>query len=127
MKSMSKLRLLAALPALGLMAGAASAQVPDASTGIGSLAIAATENLGSFVALIMIGAFLGGLFFAVSAMLKMKDAKENPRDNAPGTIALNWVAAVFLIFLGGGIAMMQGTLGVDGTALEGQQTVTYGD
>lgn len=121
MKSMSKLRLLAALPALALMAGAAHAQ----ATGIGGLAETARDSLIPFVSLIMIGAFLGGLFFAVSAMLKMKDAKENPRDNAPGTIALHWVAAIFLIFMGGGILMLQETLGVGDDDLGGAPTVTY--
>lgn len=120
MKSMSKLRLLAALPALALMAGAAHAQ-----TGIGGLATTARDSLIPFVSLIMIGAFLGGLFFAVSAMLKMKDAKENPRDNSAGTIALHWVAAIFLIFLGGGILMLQETLGVGSDSVGGAPTVTY--
>ena len=113
-------RAAASATALALMATAASAQ------GIGDMATSITTNLGPFLGLIMIAAFLGGIFFAVQAVLKMKDAKENPRDNPPGTIALNWFAAVFLAFLGGAIAMMQSTLGVGNTVLGGQQTVTYG-
>lgn len=122
MKRMSQSRLmLAALPILALTAGAASAQ----DGGLAGLFTSVTTNLRPAINMIMIAAFLGGVFFAISAMLKMKDAKENPRDNSAGTITLNWVAAIFLIFLGGGIAMMRETLGVDANALTGSQTVTY--
>lgn len=113
-------RVAASATVLVLMANTASAQ------GIGDMATSIRTNLAPFLSLIMIAAFLGGIFFAVQAVLKMKDAKENPRDNSPGTIALNWFAAVFLAFLGGAIAMMQSTMGVGNTVLGGQQTVTYG-
>lgn len=115
-------RIAASVTALTLMSGAAFAQ----NNGIGGMATSITTNLRPFMGLIMIAAFLGGVFFAVQAVLKMKDAKENPRDNPPSTIALNWFAAIFLAFLGGAIAMMQNTLGVGNTVLGGQQTVTYG-
>lgn len=114
-------RAAASATALALMATTASAQ-----DGIGGMATSIEENLRPFLSLIMIAAFLGGIFFAVQAILKMKDAKENPRDNPPGTIALNWFAAIFLAFLGGGIVMIQSTLGVGNQILGGQQSVTYG-
>ncbi len=111
---------MAAVPALVMTATMASAQ------GLGDLAGAVTENAAPFIDMIMILAFIGGVFFAISAMLKMKDAKENPRDNSTGTIALNWVAAIFLIFLGSGILMVRDSLGLDDTDLGANQSVTYG-
>lgn len=114
--------LFAALP---LVIASASASHAATATGIGSIADSVNSNVQAFVPLIVILAFLGGLFFAVSAILKMKDAKENPRDNPPGTIALNWAAAVFLIGLGSIIGLMSNTFGVDETPLTGSQTVTY--
>ena len=121
MKRTSQFRLMlaAALPVLALTAGTANAQ------GLSGLFTSVTTNLGPAINMIMIAAFLGGVFFAISAMLKMKDAKENPRDNSAGTITLNWITAIFLMFLGGGIAMMRETLGVGATSLAGNQTVTY--
>lgn len=110
---------LSVLPFVAMTAGAAHA-------GIGDLADTVTDNLGPFVDMIMIAAFIGGILFAVQAVLKMKDAKENPRDNSAGTITLHWVAAIFLIFLGGGIFMIQDTLGVADSNISGDQSVTYG-
>lgn len=124
MKKMNSLRLaLAAVPALAVMTGMAQAQT--APSGIGDVFSSITTNLGPAIPMIMIAAFLGGLFFVTQAVLKMKDAKENPRDNSTGSIVLNWVAGIFLIFMGGAILMMQGTLGGISGNVGGTPTVTY--
>lgn len=122
---MMKTKLMKAGTALTLLFVSAQAAMAQQGAGIGGVASTLTTQLRNVVPLIVIAAFLLGLFFAVQAFMKLKAHKEDPRENPMGSIMLNAAAATFLIFLGGAITITQGTFGVGSTTVGGGQSVTY--
>lgn len=122
-----KRNILKTLSAAAMMLGVATTSaMAQATGGIGQMADTVRGNLGPVLALIMIAAFVGGVFFVISGILKLKNAKEDPRENNPTTITQSFVAGLLLIFLGGAILAFQSTIGLGNTNLGGDQSVTYG-
>ncbi|PJE17822.1 MULTISPECIES: hypothetical protein [Legionella] len=68
-----------------------------ASTSLGTMASSITSSFTSVAKLITAGSYLAGLGFAVSAILKFKQHKDNPTQITIGTpIALVFIAAALL-------------------------------
>ena len=106
-------RLMMWVGCVNLMAIAGTAM---ASTSLGSMASSITSSFTSLAKLITAGSYLAGLGFAISAILKFKQHKDNPTQITVGTpIALVFIAAA-LLFLPSILGVTGQTMfGVSGT------------
>lgn len=67
--------------------------------GIGAVASQITTNFGAITSLVTGGSYIAGLAFAVGAIMKFKQHKDNPTQIPIGTpIALLFIAAALLFF-----------------------------
>ena len=58
-------------------------------------------------------AFLGGLWFFIQGWIKLKNHKEDPRDNSMAAIVMHIVGGGALMFISGMATVFSDTLGVD--------------
>lgn len=90
------------------------AEVWAASSGIGGIAANVTSNLSNIAKLITAGSYVAGMAFAVGAIAKFKQHKENPQQmplSTPIVLLFIGIALIFIpaIFKSGGGTLFGGS------------------
>lgn len=102
-----------------------SGQALAADETLGSMASQITQSFASVSKLITAGAYVAGLGFAVSAILKFKAHKDNPQQTAIGVpIGLTFVAAA-LLFLPSMLGITGATLFSGGGKVGGPTGIVF--
>lgn len=94
------------------LAGLTVVEPSFAAQTIGTIAANVTESFGNLAKLITAAAYIAGLGFAVGAVLKFKQHKDNPTQIPIGT-------PIALIFIAAALVFMPSILGVTGATLFG--------
>ena len=82
-----------------MLSGMISNVALASSSGVGSVAASVTSNFSDITNLITGGSYIAGLGFAIGAIMKFKQHKDNPTQVPVGTpIALLFIAASLLFF-----------------------------
>ncbi|MCA0402781.1 MAG: type IV secretion protein IcmD [Proteobacteria bacterium] len=108
-QSCSKRAILALGIGLMILAGEAAA----GSTTIGSMATSITNSFTSLAKLITASSYLAGLGFAIGAIMKFKQHKDNPTQITIGT-------PIALVFIAAALLFLPSILGVAGQTMFGK-------
>ena len=104
-----------ALAADGTTGGGAA----NATGGVGGVAGTVTSNLANVASLIAAAAYVGGMAFAVGAVVKFKAHKDNPTQIPIGT-------PIALLFVGAALIFIPSVFKVSGTTLFGASGTVAG-
>lgn len=99
MKRIMLLLMGAACFVFGTVVFAGAAGGGDSATGIGSVAAQVTSNLGNIARLITAVSYVAGMAFAIAAIAKFKNYKENPTQVQISTPIVFLALATLLLFL----------------------------
>jgi intracellular multiplication protein IcmD len=102
------------IPALLLLTEVVLAQT--GGEGIGKIASGVTESFSSIANLMLAIAYIAGIGFAVAAIFKFKQHKDNPTQVPLGTPIALLAIAISLVFLGAFIKPLGETIGAKETA-----------
>ena len=97
---------IAVLPAL-------SVATPASAVGLGDIGGSMDGALRAWAPVLIAFAFLGGLWFFIQGWIKLKNHKEDPRDNSMAAIVMHIVGGGALMFISGMATVFSDTLGVD--------------
>lgn len=111
-------RIFLCLANIGLILVAADS-FAAATTGLGGVAESVHTSLSSFEKVIGTGSYVIGLAFAIGAIMKFKQHKDNPSNIPIGTPMALLVVAIALVFLPSLISLTGSTAKMSETAKEG--------
>lgn len=89
------------------------------SQGVGKIADSVTTTIGSVGKMLVAISYLAGFGFLVFGVLKFKQHKDNPTQVTLGTPIVMTLIGAVLVFIGGFIAPLGETLGVEKGAVGG--------
>lgn len=99
---------IAALPLLSLFA------TPAAAQGIGEIGTSLGTAFQSWPTVLLTLAFLLGLWFFIQGWMKLKNHKDDPRENSMGSIMFSLIGGGGLMFIAGMATVFSDSLGLNG-------------